>query len=177
LNARRTVPPFALLLLVLALPNVQAQTPTLDVTLTPLPGPFHMGQTPTYTGTITNHGPQTLHGLVVYLTIVSLRPGDEHPIALEDWSATPAMRVDAIGPNASVSRLWTMRLLASGPYGISLTVIDPAESHPIVSQIVRFDVQPKAVLSSSRILPVAIGEPLLVLGLAGAAFAARSKGN
>ena len=62
-----------------------------------------------------------------------------------------------------------MRLIQSGKYGIALTVVAPRQKRPLVSDLVPFDVNPKPTLASSRILPVAIGEPLLILILLGAA--------
>jgi len=44
-----------------------------------------------------------------------------------------------------------------------LTVVDPLENRPVVSDLVPFDIHTKPTIASSRILPVALGEPLLLL--------------
>ncbi|HEX9273349.1 MAG TPA: hypothetical protein VGA01_14175 [Candidatus Binatia bacterium] len=56
-----------------------------------------------------------------------------------------------------------MRLIQAGKFGVALTVVDPKEQKLIVSPLVSFDIQPKRLLESKRIMPVAIGEPSLLL--------------
>lgn len=142
-------------------------SPTLRVTLQAPAGVFKMGDTPNFLGAVTNLGRQATQGLVVYLSLVSLAPGNEHPVDLEDWSAQKAVRLDRLNPGASDYRNWGMRLIAAGRYGVALTVVDPREHRPIVSDLVAFEIQPKPTLVAGRVLPVAIGEPLLILLLWG----------
>jgi hypothetical protein len=126
-----------------------------------------MGDTPNFLGAVTNLGRQPAQGLVVYLSLVFLAPGDEHPVDLEDWSAQKAVRLDRLNPGATDFRNWGMRLIAAGKYGVALTVVDPREPRPIVSDLVPFEIQPKATLVAGQVLPVAIGEPLLIVLLLG----------
>ena len=148
---------------------------SIAVGLRPPTGTLKMGDTPFFTGTVTNTEKDTLRGLVAYLSLVSLEPGNEHPVDLEDWSAQKAVRIDRLSPGETNTQQWGMRLIQSGKYGIALTVVDPREKRPIVSDLVTFEVNPKPTLASSRILPVAIGEPLLLLTLLGALRAIRAK--
>jgi hypothetical protein len=126
-----------------------------------------MGDTPTFKGRVTNASDHELKGLVVYLSLVSLKPGDEHPVDLEDWSAQKAVRIDELRPGQSNTQDWTMRLIEAGKFGVALTIVDPNQKQPIVSDLLVFDIQSKATLNSGRIVPVAIGEPLLLLLLYG----------
>jgi len=137
--------------------------PVLRVSLQAPAGALKMGDTPNFLGAVTNLGPQPAQGLVVYLSLVSLAPGDEHPVDLEDWSAQKAVRIDRLNSSATDFRNWGMRLIASGKFGVALTVVDPREPRPIVSDLVPFEIQPKVTLVAGRVLPVAIGEPLLIL--------------
>ncbi len=150
-----------------AAPAAAGDGPALKVTLHPPAGGLQMGDTPNFLGVVTNLGRQPAQGLVVYLSLVSLAPGDEHPVDLEDWSAQKALRLDRLNPGASDYRPWGMRLIAAGKYGVALTVVDPRENRPIVSDLVPFEVQPKATLIAGRVLPVALGEPLFILLLWG----------
>jgi len=129
--------------------------------------PLKMGDTPTFKGSVTNVGNHELSGLVVYLSLVSLKPGAEHPVDLEDWSAQKAVRISKLGPGQINTQDWPMRLIEAGRFGVALTVVDPDEKQPVVSNLVIFNIQPKPTLSSSRIIPVAIGEPLFLLLLYG----------
>jgi len=149
--------------------------PAIRVSLQAPAGALKMGDTPNFLGAVTNLGPQPAQGLVVYLSLVSLAPGHEHPVDLEDWSAQKAVRLDRLNPGATDYRQWGMRLIASGKYGVALTVVDPRESRPIVSDLVPFEIQPKATLVAGRVLPVAIGVPLLILGLWGGLLVYRSR--
>ncbi|NOY68066.1 MAG: hypothetical protein GXP53_01030 [Deltaproteobacteria bacterium] len=126
-------------------------------------GTLTMGDTPVFSGTVTNMGTKTSQGLVVYLSLVSLKTGKEHPVDLEDWSAQKAVRINRLAPGETNRQEWSMRLIQAGRFGIALTVVDPLENRPIISDLVHFDVQQKATVSSARILPVAAGEPLLLI--------------
>lgn len=139
----------------------------LQVTLKSPAGALRMGDTPNFIGTVINVGTQPLHGLVVYLSLVSLAQGHEEPVDLEDWSAQKAIRINILEPGATESRNWNMRLIMAGKYGAALTVVNPTENRPIISNLVHFEVKPKPTLISSRVLSVAIGVPLLFLAILG----------
>ncbi len=139
----------------------------LRVTLTPPAGSLKMGDTPVFRGAVTNLGSRPMQGLIVYLSLVSLEPGQEHPIDLEDWSAQKAVRIERLDPGAAQYQNWEMRLIQAGRFGAALTVINPEENKPVISSLITFEVQPKPTLSRGRILPVAIGVPLLLLALLG----------
>jgi hypothetical protein len=46
------------------------------VTLEPPVGTMKMGETPAFSGNVTNIGKTPLEGLVIYLSLVSLKPGE-----------------------------------------------------------------------------------------------------
>jgi len=156
---------FFMAVCVLLLPVVcpAADSGSVHVTIQPPAGTFKMGDKPVFKGTVTNTGSNACQGLVVYLSLVSLKAGREHPVDLEDWSAQKAVRINRLAPGETNRQDWSMRLIGSGRFGIALTVVDSNENRPIVSNLVRFDVQQKATISSARILPVAAGEPLLLI--------------
>ncbi len=140
-------------------------------------GTLRMGDTPKFTGIVTNSGQHTKERLIVYLSLVSLEPGNEHPVDLEDWSAQKALRIDSLLPGQVNTHDWGMRLIQSGKYGVALTVVNPREKKPVVSDLVPFDVQRKPMLSVSRIFPVALGEPVALLMLFGLILVAQRKGK
>ena len=127
--------------------------------------PLQMGNVPVFNGEITNHGSNVLKNLVVYLSLVSLQPGREHPVDLEDWSAEKAIRLDHLAPGQTAVRQWKIRLIKSGPFAATLTIVDPASDQPHISPLALFDIAPKPTVLAGRILPVAIGIPLLLAGL------------
>jgi hypothetical protein len=76
-------------------------------------GKFKMGDTPSFIGIVKNTGKNTAKGLIVYLSLVSLKGGNEHPVDLEDWSANRAVRIDKLMPGKSNKQRWEMRLIIS----------------------------------------------------------------
>jgi hypothetical protein len=133
------------------------------VTLKPPAGTMEIGETPDFIGRVANVGKTPLHGLIIYLSLVSLEPGKEQPVDLEDWSAEKAVRIDRLLPGETKSHAWSIRLIQAGKFGVALTVVDPGEQKPIVSPLVQFEIQRKLLFESKWILSVAIGEPLLLL--------------
>ncbi len=153
-----------LILLAIIVRNSYADaTPFIQVVLKAPTGALKMGDRPVFKGVVKNSGQRDLQGLVVYLSLVSLKPGKEHPVDLEDWSAQKAVRIDKLIPGETHKQDWPMRLIQSGRFGVALTVVDSLENRPVVSELVPFDIQTKPTVASNRILPVAIGEPLLLL--------------
>jgi len=142
-------------------------TPFIQVSIQAPTGALKMGNRPVFKGVVKNTGQRNLQGLVVYLSLVDLKPGYEHPVDLEDWSAQKAVRVDQLAPGRTRRQDWPMRLIQAGRFGVTLTVVDPLENRPVVSDLVLFDIHTKPIVASSRILPVAVGEPLLLLILFG----------
>jgi hypothetical protein len=138
-------------------------TPFIQVSIQAPTGALKMGDRPVFKGVIKNTGEHRLMGLVVYLSLVSLKTGHEHPVDLEDWSAQKAVRIDQLAPGKTYMQGWPMRLIQAGRFGVTLTVVDPLENRPVVSDLIPFDIQTKPTIASSRILPVALGEPLLLL--------------
>jgi hypothetical protein len=141
--------------------------PYIQVAIQRPEGSLKMGDRPVFKGVVKNTGQRNLQSLVVYLSLVDLKPGYEHPVDLEDWSAQKAVRVDQLAPGRTHRQDWPMRLIQAGRFGVTLTVVDPLENRPVVSDLVLFDIQTKPTVASSRILPVAVGEPILLLILFG----------
>jgi hypothetical protein len=144
--------------------NVLASdTLQVDVVLQPPATRFRMGDTPVFKGIITNTGAEPLEGLTVYLSLICLDSGNEHPVDLEDWSAQKAVRVAKLAPGKKNEQEWGMRLIAPGQYAVALTVVGKKAAKPVISDLVKFEIKTKPLISSARILPIAFGEPLLLL--------------
>jgi hypothetical protein len=144
-----------------------AEKASIQVVIQRPAGSFKMGDQPVFKGLVTNTGQHVCGNLLVYLSLVSLKAGEESPVDLEDWSAQKAVVLDRLEPGEANGQDWSMRLIQSGRFGIILTVVEPGGTRPIVSDLIQFDVQPKATISSARIIPVAAGEPLLLIALFG----------
>jgi hypothetical protein len=152
-----------LILLIIVGNSYADGTSFIQVSIKAPTGELKMGDRPVFKGAVKNTGRHNLKGLVVYLSLVSLKPGHEHPVDLEDWSAQKAVRIDQLVPGATYRQGWPMRLIRAGRFGVALTVVDSLEKRPVVSDLIPFDIQTRPTVASSRILPVAVGEPFLLL--------------
>ena len=163
----------ASLALVAALP-AWAQTQTalatsdasLRVELTPAPGnpaKPQMGDRLSYQTSIRNVGAAPVEGIVAWLGLVQVDRGKEQPVDLEDWSAHKTVTIPSLAPGQAIQTEWPMRLIASGHYRVVVSAA-AARGGPLTpSPFVDLTVRAKPVVESSRVLPVAIGVPALLL--------------
>jgi hypothetical protein len=124
-----------------------------------------MGDHLMFWSTITNTGDRPLEGLVAWISLVEIDPGNEQPVDLEDWSAHKAVTGAMLGPGQSLKTEWPMRLIRGGDYRVVISVTDRNRQTVTTSPTMEFHVKQKPVLQSTRILPVAAGVPLLLVGL------------
>ena len=122
-----------------------------------------MGTRNQFWSTITNTGTQPIDGLVAWISLVEIDPGNEQPVDLEDWSAHKAITGAALGPGQSLKSAWPMRLIKSGDYRVVVSATARDSHNVFTSQTIEFHVQQKPMLQSMRILPVAAGIPLLII--------------
>ena len=140
--------------------------PSLQVELAPdlgNPASPQMGDQVLYRSTIRNAGAAPVQGVVAWVSLVQVDPGQEQPVDLEDWSAHKAITVPLLEAGQAVSTEWPVRLIASGHYRV---VVSAAAGDGALSPspFVNLAVRQKPVVESSRVLPVALGMPALLLG-------------
>ena len=140
-----------------------SESSVIAVTLQRPKGILKMGDVSFFKGTVTNVGKKPLNGLIVYLSLSCLENGKEHPEDLEDWSAQKAVVIKTLKPGETNNQNWKIRLIKAGQFAVLLTVINPEEKRPVVSDLVHFEIMPKAAIESKRVIPVAIGVPFSLL--------------
>jgi hypothetical protein len=123
-----------------------------------------MGDKITYVGTIKNNSDRAVHDIIAYISLANVTKGKESPMDLEDWSADKAVKVDTIQPHGTYEGRWPMRLIDSGSYVAYITVVDKNDHIPISSTMSRLEIRRILRLNPHQVLPIAIGEPV-VLGL------------
>jgi hypothetical protein len=154
--------------LLLACTNALWAGEAIDIAVKPgpqNPASPRMGDQLIFESIITNHASQPVKGLVSWMSLVELTPGREQPVDLEDWSAHKAETRASLAPGESIRGVWPMRLIKAGNYQLAISTTDRNAGHMITSAVIDFHVQEKPVIASSRVLPVAIGVPLLLGGL------------
>jgi hypothetical protein len=124
-----------------------------------------MGDHLRFWSAITNTGKTSIEGLVAWISLVEIDPGNEQPVDLEDWSAHKAITGATLGPGRSLRTDWPMRLIKGGDYRVVVSVTDRGSNMVFTSATLQFHVRQKPVLQAGRVLPVAAGVPLLIIGL------------
>jgi hypothetical protein len=122
----------------------------------------NMGDKITYAGTITNNSDNVVFNIIAYISLVNITQGQESPMDLEDWSANKAIKVDAIPPHGIYEGKWLMRLINSGNYVAYVTIVDKNVNTPISSAMSRLEIKRVLRLNPNNVLPVALGEPILL---------------
>ncbi len=102
---------------------------------------------------------------MAWISLVEIDPGNEQPVDLEDWSAHKAITGASLGPGESLRTDWPMRLIKGGDYRVVVSVTDRGSNTVFTSPTLQFHVRQKPVLQAGRVLPVAVGVPLLIMGL------------
>jgi len=124
-----------------------------------------MGDHLQFWSTITNTGATPIEGLVAWIGLVEIDPGNEQPVDLEDWSAHKAVTGASLKPGETLRTDWPMRLIKSGDYRVVVSVTDRGGRQVYTSSTIQFHVRQKPVLQAGRVLPVAAGIPLFFTGL------------
>lgn len=164
MNTLRALIMLLALLLVAATPATAAFT----VTLTPAPtnpGVPRMGDRLSFQTSIRNASSAPQHGLVAWISLLQTDPGREQPVDLEDWSAHKAVTTATLEPGQTLEATWPMRLIAAGHYRLVVCLASRETQGLVTSPVLAFSVQNKPVVASARVLPVALGIPLLLGGV------------
>jgi hypothetical protein len=124
-----------------------------------------MGDRLQFESIIANNTSQPAQGLVAWVSLIEVTPGQEQSVDLEDWSAHKAEIRPSLAAGESFRATWPMRLIKAGDYRVVISAVERNASHIVTSPFLDFHVLQKPVIESSRILPVAFGMPLLIGGL------------
>jgi hypothetical protein len=144
-----------------------ASAETLAVDLTPDPrNPTspQMGDNLAFHTVIHNTGANAVDGVIAWISLVQIDKGKEQPIDLEDWSAHKAVTAPSLAPGQTLATDWPMRLIQAGNYRVVVSAVSRDGVRLADSPFADFNVRQKPVVESQRVLPVALGVPLLLAG-------------
>ena len=114
-------------------------------------------------GEIANTGDQALDSVTTYLSLVNTTT--RMPVDLEDWSAERGLFIGSIDTGQKLPLAWKIHFVQSGSYALAIVAAVEGRDQPIISALTYFNVAPKRNLNPGHVLPVALGEPvLLILG-------------
>jgi len=153
----------------LVLISATAYAGPIEVTLKAAPAnpaAPRMGDRLAFHSEIRNTSGRPVNGLIAWISLLRIDPGNEQPVDLEDWSAQKALAAKQVPPGGTLAAEWPMRLINSGTYRVVVSTATRDAQGITTSPAVDFTVAPKPVVESRRVLPVALGIPLLLaLGL------------
>jgi len=110
---------------------------------------------------ITNSGNAPVNNITTYLSLVD----DDYkmPVDLEDWSAERGLFIGTIDSGQTFPLDWKIHFVKAGNYSLTIIAVIEGQDKPEVSTITRFVVAPKHNLNPGMVLPVALGEPIILL--------------
>jgi hypothetical protein len=144
-----------------------ASAESLIVNLTPdprNPASPQMGDNLAFHTVIRNTGAQAIDGVIAWISLVQTDKGKEQPVDLEDWSAHKAVTAASLAPGHTVATDWPMRLIQAGYYRVVVSALSRDGAGLATSPFADFTVRQKPVVKSQRVLPVAVGVPMLLAG-------------
>jgi hypothetical protein len=145
-----------------------AEAATMEISLAAdsrNPSSPQMGDRITFISTIENKGATAARGVVAWISLVQVDPGQEKPMDLEDWSAQKAVTRAELSPGERFTVEWPMRLIQAGTFRVAVSGADRSSPRIVSSPFIEFSVRSKPVVESGRILPVALGMPLILVAL------------
>jgi hypothetical protein len=151
----------------LALCGPLAAAAPLTISLDPdpaNPASPRMGDWLHYHTVIRNEGATPVEGLTAWISLIQVDKGKEQPVDLEDWSAHKAVTAASLAPGSTLQTEWPMRLIQSGHYRVVVSAASRDGAGLTASPFADFAVRSKPVVESQRVLPVALGLPLIIAG-------------
>ncbi|TRZ50194.1 hypothetical protein D4Q80_00710 [bacterium] len=115
----------------------------------------------TVQGEITNSNSQAVNNITTYLSLVNA--DTKMPVDLEDWSAERGLFIETIDAKETFPLMWKIHFVQSGSYTLTIVANIEGNDMPIASKLVYFKVSPKKNLNPGHVLPVALGEPILII--------------
>jgi hypothetical protein len=142
-----------------------ASAGTLSIDLEPAagnPASPQMGDTLSFHTVIRNDAATPVDGLIAWISLVQIDKGKEQPVDLEDWSAHKAVTAASLAPGQTIETDWPMRLIQAGTYRVVISAVSRDAGGLAASPFADFTVRQKPMVESRRVLPVALGLPLLI---------------
>ncbi len=118
----------------------------------------------TVTASVTNTTGRSLGEATLFLGLADTTPGQSMPLGLETWTADPeSVALPALAPGASASATWHLVMIQPGTLGVYASLMAGPDAVVQSSPLTTVPVEDVRVLNPHRVLPVALGEPVLLL--------------
>jgi len=121
-----------------------------------------MGDRLSFRSVLRNEGPAPVKGVMVWINLIRIDPGNEQPVDLEDWSAQKAVTADLLPVGGTIEAAWSLRLIQAGTYRLMVAAESRDGGRTASGPVAEFTVREKPVVQARRVLPVALGLPLVI---------------
>ena len=101
---------------------------------------------------------------IAHLNVLSLRRGVY--VDPEDWSSDRTRYLAPIGAGRSIALTWNLQAVNAGTIGVYVAAVERGSVRPATSPTVRVSIAQRRTLNSDGIVPLALGIPALLGGLA-----------
>lgn len=116
------------------------------------------------TAVVTNDTGRPASGSTVLLNLIDMTPGQPTPLGPGSWTGDPSsVSLPVLPPGGSASATWHLVLIHPGPLGIYASVLNGAAGAVESSPVHIMGIKDRQVLNPEYVLPVAMGEPALLL--------------
>ena len=117
----------------------------------------------TVSAQITNRADHPIKDITTYLSLVDTE--NKLPVDLEDWSAEKGLYIGVIDAGQTLPLRWKIHFVKAGVYTLAIIADIAGQEKPVASDLTHFTVKPKINLNPGKVLPVALGMPILLLAL------------
>jgi len=147
------------------------ESPPVGIALSRPSTSVGIGDSFSFTSTITNAGSLPVSGLVAHLNVLSFTHGVY--VDPEDWSSNRTRYLDPIPPGHSTTVDWTVKAVNGGDFGIYVAALGtPAAGavpiEPTVSPALVAHVTEQRNVNPQGVVPLALGVPAAVAAAMGA---------
>jgi len=124
-----------------------------------------LGHSFVFRSTIANRSNSPAAGQIAHLNVLSLRPGVY--VDPEDWSSHRTRYLAPIPPYGSTTVTWRVKAVNAGSIGVYVAVVPESGSsvRPAAGPMVHASITDRRSLNSGGIAPLALGVPLVLVGL------------
>jgi hypothetical protein len=121
-----------------------------------------MGDRLSFRSVLRNEGSAPVSRVMVWISLIRIDPGNEQPVDLEDWSAQKAVTADSLPVGGTIEAAWSLRLIQGGAYRLMVAAYSQDGGRTAFGPATEFTVREKPVVQARRVLPVALGFPLVI---------------
>ncbi len=133
---------------------------TVSVTIDPQKRSLDLGDDLAVQVNLRNEGTQASVPLVVHLDVVD--PSRSTSVDPEDWTSTLVKRVGTVAAGDTAAVDWRIQPISAGRFTVYAVAVSDDGAELAASDVLAVDVADRRSLDPGGILPVAIGEPVLV---------------